>query len=52
MLFGWHLDEIYVSLLSIVSQEEVPRFYMFGSGVKHVVLVTMMAVVLSHMRDT
>jgi hypothetical protein len=29
------MDEIYVSLLNIVSQEMVPHLYMFGSGVKH-----------------
>jgi hypothetical protein len=29
------MDKIYVSLLNIVSQEVVPHFYMFGSGVKH-----------------
>jgi hypothetical protein len=29
------MDEIYVSLLNIVSQKVVPHFYMLGSGVKH-----------------
>jgi hypothetical protein len=29
------MDEIYVFLLNIVSQEVVPHFYIFGSGVKH-----------------
>jgi hypothetical protein len=29
------MDEVYVSLLNIVSQKVVPHFYMFGSGVKH-----------------
>jgi hypothetical protein len=29
------MDEIYVSLLNIVSQQVIPYFYMFGSGVKH-----------------
>jgi hypothetical protein len=29
------MDEIYVSLLNIVSQEVVSHFYVFGSGVKH-----------------
>jgi hypothetical protein len=29
------MDEVYVSLLNIVSQEVVPNFYVFGSGVKH-----------------
>jgi hypothetical protein len=29
------MDEVYVSLLNIVSQEVVPHLYMFGSGVKH-----------------
>jgi hypothetical protein len=29
------MDEVYVSLLNIVSQEVVPHFYMFGSVVKH-----------------
>jgi hypothetical protein len=29
------MDEVYVSLLNIVSQEMVPHIYMFGSGVKH-----------------
>jgi hypothetical protein len=31
------MDEVYVSLLSIVSQKVVSHFYMFGSGVKHMV---------------
>jgi hypothetical protein len=29
------MDEVYVSLLNIVSLEVVPHIYMFGSGVKH-----------------
>jgi hypothetical protein len=29
------MDEVYISLLNIVSQEVVPHFYMFGFGVKH-----------------
>ena len=29
------MDEVYVSLLNIVSQEVVPHLYMFGSGVEH-----------------
>jgi hypothetical protein len=29
------MDEVYVSLLNIVSKEVVPQFYVFGSGVKH-----------------
>jgi hypothetical protein len=29
------MDVINISLLNIVSQEAVPHFYMFGSGVKH-----------------
>jgi hypothetical protein len=29
------MDEVYVSLLNIVSQKVVPHFYMFGSVVKH-----------------
>jgi hypothetical protein len=29
------MDEVYVSLLNIVSQEVVSHFYMFVSGVKH-----------------
>jgi hypothetical protein len=29
------MDEVYVSLLNIVSQEVVPHFYVFGFGVKH-----------------
>jgi hypothetical protein len=29
------MNELYVSLLNIVSQEVVPHFYVFGSGVKH-----------------
>jgi hypothetical protein len=29
------MDEVYVSLLNIVSPEVVPHFYVFGSGVKH-----------------
>jgi hypothetical protein len=29
------MNEVYVSLLNIISQEVVPHLYMFGSGVKH-----------------
>jgi hypothetical protein len=29
------MDEVYVFLLNIVSQEMVPHFYVFGSGAKH-----------------
>jgi hypothetical protein len=29
------MDEVYVSLLNIVSQKVVPHFYVFGSGVEH-----------------
>jgi hypothetical protein len=29
------MDEVYVSLINIVSQKVVPHFYVFGSGVKH-----------------
>jgi hypothetical protein len=29
------MDEIYVSLLNIVSGKVVPHLYVFGSGVKH-----------------
>jgi hypothetical protein len=29
------MDEVYVSLINIVSHEVVPHFYVFGSGVKH-----------------
>jgi hypothetical protein len=29
------MDEVYVSLLNIVSQKVIPHFYVFGSGVKH-----------------
>jgi hypothetical protein len=29
------MDEVYVSLLNIISQKVVPHFYMFGYGVKH-----------------
>jgi hypothetical protein len=29
------MDEVYVSLLNIISQKVVPHFYVFGSGVKH-----------------
>jgi hypothetical protein len=29
------MDEVYVSLLNIVSQKVVPHLYVFGSGVKH-----------------
>jgi hypothetical protein len=29
------MDEVYVSLLNIVSLKVVPHFYMFGSGVNH-----------------
>jgi hypothetical protein len=28
------MDEVYVSLLNIISQKVVPHFYVFGSGVK------------------
>jgi hypothetical protein len=46
------MDEVYVSLLNIVSQEVVPHFYVFGSGVKHRVFGNTMALVLSHKRGT
>jgi hypothetical protein len=46
------MDEVYVSLLNIVSQKVVPHFYMFGSGVKYMILATLMALVLSHIRGT
>jgi hypothetical protein len=46
------MDEVYVSLLNIISQKVVPHFYMFGSGVKHEILATLMALVLSYMRGT
>jgi hypothetical protein len=29
------MDEVYVSLLNIVSQEVAPHFYVFDSGVEH-----------------
>jgi hypothetical protein len=29
------MDEVYVSLLNIISQNVVPHFYVFGFGVKH-----------------
>jgi hypothetical protein len=29
------MDEVYISLLNIVSPKVVPHFYVFGSGVKH-----------------
>jgi hypothetical protein len=29
------MDEVYVSLLNIISQKVVPHFCVFGSGVKH-----------------
>jgi hypothetical protein len=29
------MDEVYVSLLNIVSKEVVPNFYVFGFGVNH-----------------
>jgi hypothetical protein len=29
------MDVVYVSLLNIVSEEVVPHFYVFGSGVEH-----------------
>jgi hypothetical protein len=29
------MDDVYVSLLNIVSQKVVPHFYVFGSGVEH-----------------
>jgi hypothetical protein len=29
------MDEVYVSLLNIVSHKVIPHFYVFGSGVKH-----------------
>jgi hypothetical protein len=46
------MDEVYVSLLNIISQKVVPHVYMFGSRVKHGFLATLMALVLSHMRGT
>jgi hypothetical protein len=35
LLFCRYMDEVYVSLLNIVSQEVVPHLYMLGSGVEH-----------------
>jgi hypothetical protein len=35
LLFCWYMDEVYVSLLNIVSQEVVPHLYMIGFEVKH-----------------
>jgi hypothetical protein len=29
------MDEVYISLLNIVSQGVIPHLYMFASGVKH-----------------
>jgi hypothetical protein len=29
------MDEVYISLLNIVSQKVVPHFYVFGSRVEH-----------------
>jgi hypothetical protein len=29
------MNEVYVSLLNIISKKVVPHFYVFGSGVKH-----------------
>jgi hypothetical protein len=29
------MDEVYVSLLNIISQKVVSHFYMFGSGMEH-----------------
>jgi hypothetical protein len=29
------MDEVYVSLINIISQKVVPHFHVFGSGVKH-----------------
>jgi hypothetical protein len=46
------MDEVDVSLLNIISQKVVPHFYVYGSEVKHGVLATLMALVLSHMRGT
>jgi hypothetical protein len=31
------MDEVYVSLLNIISQKVVPHLYVFGSGVKHLI---------------
>jgi hypothetical protein len=45
------MDEVYVSLLNIISQKVVPHLYVFGSGVKHG-LATLRALMLSHMRGT
>jgi hypothetical protein len=30
MLFCGYMDEVYVSLLNIISQKVVPHFYVFG----------------------
>jgi hypothetical protein len=46
------MDEVYVSLLNIISQKVVPHFYVFGSGVNHRILAILMVLVLSHMRGT
>jgi hypothetical protein len=33
------MDEVYVSLLNIISKKVVPHFYVFGSRVKHWIFV-------------
>jgi hypothetical protein len=44
------MDEVYVSLLNIISQKVVPHFYVFGSRVKHEIFGNTNGTVLSHMR--
>jgi hypothetical protein len=31
MFLSWHMDEVYVSLINIISQEMVPHLDVFGS---------------------
>jgi hypothetical protein len=30
---GWYMDQVYVALLIVISQEVEPDIYVFGSGV-------------------
>jgi hypothetical protein len=35
LFLGWHMYQIYVPLLHIISQKVISHLYVFGSGMKH-----------------
>jgi hypothetical protein len=52
VLFGWHMNKVYVSLHNIISEEVVPHAICLVLEYSMEVLATLMALVLSHMRGT